>query len=72
MRQRTGSRGPFWGCAEYPACRHTAPIRATAPDALPSADGLPDGLRAGAPIEFVVSCASCGALNLVRGAVEPA
>lgn len=23
--RRTGRYGPFWGCSEYPRCRHTKP-----------------------------------------------
>ena len=37
MRVRTGSRGPFYGCSGYPACRHTYDVPAgyVAPSTTP-------------------------------------
>jgi hypothetical protein len=26
MKQRTSTKGPFWGCTGYPACKGTQPI----------------------------------------------
>lgn len=31
MRERTGSRGPFWGCIKFPACKGTKRLTSTAP-----------------------------------------
>lgn len=36
MRQRTSSRGPFWGCSGFPACNHTQPDEGGKPGVRPA------------------------------------
>ncbi len=36
MRQRTSSRGPFWGCSGFPACNYTQPDEGGKPGVRPA------------------------------------
>lgn len=36
MRKRSGSRGEFWGCTGFPACKETAPVEASNAPSKPS------------------------------------